>query len=89
MKKPLVLCVAFCVSLSTSAAFARDRHGGSSHHSEGGTAGTKVNSPGTNSAGTALSTDDGESFGSSYTSLVVKEELKLRKMLRSTICRGC
>jgi hypothetical protein len=88
MKKPLVLCVALCFSLSTSAAFARDRHGGSSHHSGGSAAGTKVNSPGTNSAGTALSTDDGEGFGH-YSSLVLKEEQKLRKMLSSTICRGC
>lgn len=90
MKKPLALCVILCViTLSASAAFARDRHGGSSHHSGGGAAGTKANSPGTNSAGNGRSsTDDGEGFGN-YTALVLKEEQKLRKMLSSTICRGC
>jgi hypothetical protein len=86
MTKLFVLCVALC--LSTSAAFARDRHGGSSRHPGDGAAGTKVNSHGTNSAGTALSTDDGESFGN-YPSFVLKEEKRLRKMLSSTICRGC
>ena len=59
MKKLAVLCVALCVSLSTTAAFARG--GGGSHHSSatGGAAGTSPAAPGTNSAGTALSSGGG------------------------------
>jgi len=59
MKKLAVLCVALCVSLSPTAAFARG--GGGSHHSSatGGAAGTSPAAPGTNSAGTALSSGGG------------------------------
>ena len=82
MSKQLSLCVILCVTLSTSVAFARDGHG-KYHH-----AGASVRSPGTNSAKTARSTDEGENFGN-YTSFVVSEEKRLRKVLGSTICRGC
>jgi hypothetical protein len=53
MKELAVLCVSF----STTAGFARGGGHGGSHQSSstGGAAGTSVGSPGTNSAGTALS----------------------------------
>ena len=61
MKKLSVLCIALCVGLSTTAAFARGGMGGahgmgSSHMSMmGGAFGTTTAAPGTNSSGTALS----------------------------------
>ena len=94
MKKPLVLCVALCISLSTSAAFARGGHGGSHHSSStGGAAGTSVGSPGTNSAGTALSSGGGGNGAqkgplSGTNPVVDREEAKVDKMIKS-ICRGC
>jgi hypothetical protein len=97
MKKPFVLCVALCVSLSISAAFARGGHGGSHHSSaSGGAAGTSVRSPGTNSAGTALSSFAGGSEVQSgplgplggTSAAVDREEAKVAKMIKS-ICRGC
>ena len=61
MKKLSVLCVALCVGVSTTAAFARGG-GMGSHHSAasskpvtGGAFGTSPGAPGTNSLGTALS----------------------------------
>jgi hypothetical protein len=61
MKKLSVLCVALCVSVSTTAAFARG--GGMGSHMSGtrgmsltgGAFGTNPAAPGTNSLGTALS----------------------------------
>ena len=98
MKKLLVLCVALCVSLSTSAAFARGGHGGSHHLSAtGGAAGTSVRSPGTNSAGTALSSFAGGNeaqngplgpLGGTNPVVDRQEEAKVNKMIKS-ICRGC
>ena len=62
MKKLSVLCIALCVGLSTTAAFARGGMGGahgmgSSHMSvtAGGAFGKRAAAPGTNSLGTALS----------------------------------
>jgi len=63
MKKLSVLRIALCVGLSTTAAFARGGMGGahgtgSSHMSMmGGAFGTTTAAPGTNSSGTALSSD--------------------------------
>jgi hypothetical protein len=94
MRKPLVLCVALCVSLSASAAFARGGHGGSHHSSAtGGAAGTSVGSPGTNSAGTALSSGAGGNGAQKgplggTNPVVDREEAKVDKMIKS-ICRGC
>ena len=53
MKKLSVLCVALCVGLSASAAFARGGMG--SHHMSvtGGAFGTSAAAPGTNSLGFA------------------------------------
>ena len=62
MKKLSALCIALCVGLSTSAALARG--GSGSHHSAGGSKpvtggafGTNPTTPGTNSLGTALSSN--------------------------------
>jgi hypothetical protein len=99
MKKPFILCVALCVGLSTTAAFARGG-GMGSHHSAGGTKpvtggafGTSPNAPGTNSLGTALSSDavgngpqKGPLLGTS--AAIDREEAKVNKMIAS-ICRGC
>ena len=63
MKKLSVLCIALCMGVSTTAAFARGGMGGahgmgSSHMSMmGGSFGTTAAAPGTNSSGTALSSD--------------------------------
>jgi hypothetical protein len=93
MKKLAVLCVVLCVSLSTTAAFARG--GGGSHHSSatGGASGTSPAAPGTNSAGTALSSG-GEGNGRQKgpllgtNAVVDREDAKVDKMMKS-ICRGC
>jgi hypothetical protein len=68
MKKLSLLCIAFCVGLLITAAFARGGMGGahgtgSSHmgmmgmSTMGGAFGTTSAAPGTNSLGTALSSD--------------------------------
>jgi hypothetical protein len=79
MTKLFVLCAALCVGLSTTAAFGRG--GGGSHHG-----GTSVAAPGTNSAGTALSSSGHGAKG--YTPVVDHDEAKVDKMIKS-ICRGC
>jgi hypothetical protein len=92
MKRLSVVLVALCVGLSGTAAFARGG-GGSHHSSSGGAAGTSVGAPGTNSAGTALSSGGvgngakkGPLLGTN--SAVDREEAKAEKMIKS-ICRGC
>jgi hypothetical protein len=94
MKKLSVLCVALCVSFSAAAAFARGGGTGSRHMSvTGGASGTSVAAPGTNSAGTALSSSGighgpmkGPLLGTNPA--VDLEEAKVNKMIGS-ICRGC
>jgi hypothetical protein len=99
MKKLSVLCVALCVGLSSTAAFARGG-GMGSHHSAastkpvtGGAFGTNPAAPGTNSLGTALSSDavgngpqKGPLIGTSPA--IDRQEAKVNKMIAS-ICRGC
>jgi hypothetical protein len=99
MKKRAVLCVALCVGLSTSAAFARGG-GMGSHHSAtsskpvtGGAFGTSPGAPGTNSLGTALSSNavgngpqKGPLLGTGPA--IDREEARVNKMIAS-ICRGC
>jgi hypothetical protein len=98
MKKLSVLCIVLCVSLPTAVAFARGG-GMGSHHSSGGLPvtggafGTTPNTPGTNSLGTALSSDavgngpqKGPLIGTSPA--IDREEAKVNKMIAS-ICRGC
>jgi len=97
MKELSVLCVALCVCLSTTAAFARG--GGMGSHMSGGMSvtggafGTSPAAPGTNSLGTALSSSDvshgpmkGPLLGTSPG--VDREEARVNKMM-SSICRGC
>lgn len=91
MKKLSILCVAFAIGLSTSAAFARGGMG--SHISvSGGAFGTSAAAPGTNSLGTALSSSGtsgamkGALLGTSPA--IDREEAKVEKMIGS-ICRGC
>jgi hypothetical protein len=55
MKKPSVLCLALCVSLSATVAFARGGMGSLHTSVTGGAFGTSPGAPGTNSLGTALS----------------------------------
>jgi hypothetical protein len=97
MKKLSVLCVALCLGLSTAAIA---RGGGGSHHSSasaahgaGGAFGTNPATPGTNSLGTALSSDavgngaqKGPLIGTSPA--IDREEARVNKMIAS-ICRGC
>ena len=96
MKKLSILCIALCIGVSTSAAFARGGGGGmGSHHasSTGGAFGTSPATPGTNSLGTALSSSgvgngpmNGPLLGTNPA--IDREEAKVDKMIGS-ICRGC
>lgn len=100
MKKLSILCIALCLGASTSAAFAR---GGMASPSMsmtgmsmagGGAFGTSAAAPGTNSLGTALSSDTvgngrpmkGPLLGTDPA--IDREEAKVNKMMNS-ICRGC
>jgi hypothetical protein len=98
MKKLSAFCVALCVGLSITAAFARGG-GMGSHHSSGGMAvtggafGTSPGAPGTNSLGTALSSNGvgngpqkGPLLGTDPA--IDREEATVEKMIGS-ICRGC
>jgi hypothetical protein len=94
MKKLSVLCVALCIGLSATAAFARGGGMGSHQMSAtGGAFGSSAAAPGTNSSGTALSSSGtglgpikGPLLGTSPA--VDREEAKVDKMIGS-ICRGC
>jgi hypothetical protein len=96
MKKLLILSVSLCIGCS-SAAFARGGGMGGmgmSHSSvTGGAFGTSPNAPGTNSLGTALSSDragraqQGAELGTGSPA-VDREEARVAKMMGS-ICRGC
>jgi hypothetical protein len=99
MARICILCTAICIGLTATAAFARGGGMGSHHSSAlgipvtGGASGERVNAPGTNSLGTALSTSG---FGTSSpkgpllgtSSAVDREEAKVTKALTS-VCRGC
>ena len=94
MKKLSVVCVALCVGLSTTAAFARG--GGMGSHGmsmRGGAFGTSAAAPGTNALGTALPSSgvgDGPIKGPllGTSPAIDREEAKVDKMIGS-ICRGC
>jgi hypothetical protein len=93
MKQLSVLCIALCVGLSTTAAFARGGMGGahgmgSSQMSMGGAFGTTAAAPGTNSSGTALSSDGAGRPMLDIKAAVDPEDAKIDKMI-SSICRGC
>jgi hypothetical protein len=92
MRKPLILCVALGIALSTTAAFARGGMGSSHMSMNGGAFGTSGAAPGTNSLGTALPSSGagtpmkGPLLGTSPA--IDHEEAKVNKMMDS-ICRGC
>jgi hypothetical protein len=93
MNKLSALCVALCIGVSSTAAFARGGMG--SHHTSvtGGAFGTSAAAPGTNSLGTALSSSgsgDGPMKGSllGTNPAIDREEAKVNKVIES-ICRGC
>jgi hypothetical protein len=93
MKKLSVFCVALCILLPAGAAFARGGGMGSHHIGvTGGASGERVNAPGTNSLGTALSSSGvgqrskGPLLGTNPA--IGREEAKVNKMIAS-ICRGC
>jgi hypothetical protein len=93
-----ILCVALGVSLSTTVAFARGGGMGSHHTSgarsvTGGAFGTSPAAPGTNSLGTALSSNgvgNGRQKGPllGTNPVIDREDAKVSKMI-SSICRGC
>ena len=96
MKKLLILGLAICVGCS-SAAFGRGggMGGMGSHHSSatGGAFGTNPGAPGTNSLGTALSSDGaggatkGPLLGTGNAA-VDREDERVDRVVGS-ICRGC
>jgi hypothetical protein len=93
MKKLSVFCLALCVLISASAAFARGGGMGSHHAATtGGASGERVSAPGTNSLGTALSSSGtgqrskGPLLGTNPA--IDHDEAKVDKMI-SSICRGC
>jgi hypothetical protein len=102
MKVVSVLCIALSVGVSPTGAFARGGVGGhgvgSSHMSmmgmsmTGGAFGTSPATPGTNSSGTALSSDGrgrpmkGPLLGTNPA--IDREDAQVDKMINS-ICRGC
>ncbi|WJR75078.1 hypothetical protein [Bradyrhizobium sp. NP1] len=94
-KKLLSLSLALCLGLST-AAFARGGGMGGMHHSSisGGASGSSALAPGTNSAGTALSSSGGSTARMKGPGLgtgdpvVDREDARVAKMVQS-ICRGC
>ena len=93
MKRFSVLCVALCVGLSTTAAFARGGGMGSHMSVTGGAFGSSAAAPGTNSLGTALSssgTGNGPMKGPllGTNPAIDREDAKVDKMIGS-ICRGC
>jgi hypothetical protein len=95
MKNLSVLCIAICIGLPATAAFARGGGMGSHHSSvsSGGASGERVSAPGTNSSGTALSSS-GHGTSSRAAGLlgtnpaIDAEEARVTKMI-SSICRGC
>jgi hypothetical protein len=98
MKRLLILTVALCIGCS-STAFSRGGMGGGMgmHHSSvtGGAFGTNPTTPGTNSLGTALSSDGagggqkqkGPPLGTGNPA-VDREDARVAKIVQS-ICRGC
>jgi hypothetical protein len=93
MNKLSALCVALCIGVSSTAAFARGGMGSHRTSVSGGAFGTSAAAPGTNSLGTALSSSgigDGPMKGSllGTNPAIDREEAKVNKMIES-ICRGC
>lgn len=100
MKKISTVCLILCISLSGAAALARGGGMGAHHSSAfhgmpvtGGASGTSPAAPGTNSLGTALSSNGvgngpqkGPVLGTNPA--IDREEAKVEKMIAS-ICRGC
>jgi hypothetical protein len=96
--KPLAIGCVVLATLFSTAAFSRGSGGGGMgmHHSSsvtGGAFGTKPTAPGTNSAGTALSSSGGSAavrgpaLGTGDPA-VDQEDRKAARMM-SSICRGC
>jgi hypothetical protein len=93
MNKLSALCVALCIGVSSTAAFARGGMGSHQTSVTGGAFGTSAAAPGTNSLGTALSSSgsgDGPMKGSllGTNPAIDREEAKVNKVIES-ICRGC
>jgi hypothetical protein len=93
MNKLSVLCVALCVSISTTAALARGGMASSHSSVTGGAFGTSAAAPGTNSLGTALSSSGigegpmkGPLLGTNPA--IDREDARVDRMIGS-ICRGC
>ena len=91
MKTLSALCLAACIALPAAVS----ARGMGSPTRSGGAFGSSAATPGTNSLGTALSSDAaanghpmrGPALGTNAT--IDKEELRLDKMLDGSICRGC
>jgi hypothetical protein len=95
MKKNAALCLGLFLALGVAPA-AHSRGGMGSHHSSvtGGAFGASPTAPGTNSAGTALSSSGGSGAAIKGPALgtgdpaVDREDKAVGRMVKS-ICRGC
>ncbi|RXG86217.1 hypothetical protein EAV90_34090 [Bradyrhizobium vignae] len=92
MRPFFLACLALCLLLPGTAAFARGATG--SHMSMGGALGTSAARPGTNSLGTALPSSgtagqamQGPLLGTNPA--VNKEDAQVERMVEGSICRGC
>lgn len=89
-----ILCLAAGIAIATPPSFGKGGGGGGHHTSSlGGTAGTPAGAPGTNSAGTALSSSGvgtpmkGANLDNSPA--VAREDAAVAKLVKGSICRGC
>lgn len=93
MRLIAVVCVLACVAIS-GVASARGGMGSHMSMESGGPLGTSAATPGTNSLGTALASSDGGGhvmkgplLGTDQT--IDREDARLEKLLKGSICRGC
>lgn len=89
-----ILCIAAGVAVATPPSFGRGGHSGGMHSASlGGTAGTPLGAPGTNSSGTALSSSGVGSpmKGASFENdpAVARQDATVDRLVKGSICRGC
>ncbi|KJC35627.1 hypothetical protein UP09_30835 [Bradyrhizobium sp. LTSP885] len=89
-----ILCIAAAIAIPTTASFGKGGGGGGMHHSStGGASGTSPGAPGTNAAGTALSSSGvgSQMKGANLDNgpAVARQDAAVDKLVKSSICHGC